>query len=125
MWWFLTCFISLCAGQKSIVRHNDTIVKARSCSKACASLNHIRSLYYLDTESPSRSLMERLTRDNDRNAIITTGVTSDFLEMRSLDPSDTGLADITECLCTSQCCYPFIALCYVCNYFFFCTKSSS
>jgi len=98
---FLKFFINLGDSKNHIVRMMAQNVKHGSRSKACASLNYICSVYDLNKHNLSKSCLKKLIDDNDRSDIITAGAVSDFMEMRRLHPSDTGITDIIEFLCTS------------------------
>ena len=77
------------------------LVQYGSSSKACASLNYVCSVYSLDKYSLSRSCFKKLKDDDDTNDVMKAGVISDFLDMKRSDPSDAGLTDIIQFLCTS------------------------
>ncbi len=58
------------------------------------------SLHDLNKYSLSKLCLKKMIDDNDRNDVNTAGIISDFLDMRKSDPSDTGLTDIINFLCT-------------------------
>lgn len=102
---FLKFFINLCDSKNNsknnIVRIMAKLAKYGSSSKACSSLNYVCSMYNLDKYRLSKLCLKKVLDDNDRNDVIIAGVISDFLDIRRSDPTDTGLTDIIDFLCTS------------------------